>query len=114
MSDGREQPRTGPAADDEERSEPHTAWDLAFGIGVPLGLLVGACVAVFCFGPAVVALQHALDVPELSPVPTNQRRPGEPGPTAMYWVTWFVPPLLVFACVAALWVWRLARPFAPS
>ena len=42
----------------------------------------------------------------------NQRRPGMPGPTAMYWVAWLVPPLLVFACTVSLCVWRLARPFA--
>ncbi|KAA0022071.1 hypothetical protein [Antrihabitans cavernicola] len=92
--------------DDEER------WYDGIGslLWVIAGLVAGAVLGGWVFVWGVAALHDLLHVPELSPVPIEDRAPGVAGPTFAYWLAWAIPPLVVYPIGAYLaWSWRPGR-----
>ncbi|MDX2358369.1 hypothetical protein [Dietzia sp. PP-33] len=75
-----------------------------------VGVFAGIVIGWYTITWAVQTFRDVFEVPELSPVPVQDRAPGVPGPTVRYWLSWAVP-LVVFCVASALlwWGWRRGR-----
>lgn len=79
--------------------------ELVATVLVVVGVLCGPVAAWYAIDWAVNGLRDLMNVPELSPVPIDDRKPGVPGPTFTYWLAWAIPPALVYG-IGGLLFWR--------
>lgn len=75
-----------------------------------VGVFAGCAIGWYTATWAVQTFRDVLEVPELSPVPVQDRAPGVPGPTTGYWLSWAVPIGTVYGFgTLLLWRWRHGR-----
>lgn len=94
-------PEAMPAA-----TAPHTRrsrrWSAAWGVAA------AGVIAVFVFVPATFRIQHALDVPPISPVPAHLRA-HPPEVAASYWWSWALSFALLLTPALVMAVFRRSR-----
>lgn len=73
-----------------------------------VGVFAGIVIGWYTITWAVLTFRDVFEVPELSPVPVQDRAPGVPGPTVGYWLSWAVPLVVFYVAGALLW-WRWRR-----
>lgn len=75
-----------------------------------VSVLAGCVIGWYTCTWAVQTFRDVFEVPELSPIPVQDRAPGVPGPTTSYWLSWAVPIATVYGVGALLLRrWRRGR-----
>ncbi|NIL74347.1 hypothetical protein RhoFasB10_00427 [Rhodococcus sp. B10] len=86
---------------DDDRSESGALTAFLPFLGVLMGCVLG------WFG-ATWAVRNAPDLLPIFAVPVKDRASIAPGPPIAYWLTWLVPPAIMYS-VGALVLWRSRR-----
>ena len=92
----------------DEKSNIGLVRELLMSLLPIVSVLVGCVIGWYTCTRAVQTFRDVFEVPELSPLPVQDRAPGVPGPTASYCLSWAVPIGTVYG-VGALLIWRWRR-----
>lgn len=100
----------GASSSADEQSSNGLLRDVLMAFLPALGVLAGCVLGWYASTWAVQSIRDVLEVPELSPIPVQDRAPGVPGPTVGYWFSWALPFVTAYGVGALLlWRWRRGR-----